>query len=58
MNEHRPDPAQESRPAHPARAKSESAPLGGDETTEDQLDADNDVEKDMLETMDPSDPPA
>lgn len=32
--------------------------LGGDETTEDQLDADNEVEEDSLKTLDPDDPPA
>ncbi|WP_200826269.1 hypothetical protein [Microbacterium timonense] len=36
----------------------EEAPLGGDETTEEQLEADNPVEKDTLETLDPNDPPA
>ncbi|GAB3595927.1 hypothetical protein [Microbacterium tumbae] len=34
------------------------APLGGDETTEDQLDADVPVEEDTLRTLDPDDPPA
>ncbi|QTV79141.1 hypothetical protein [Microbacterium sp. NIBRBAC000506063] len=34
------------------------APLGGDETTEEQLEADNEVEEDMLKTLDPDDPPA
>ncbi len=34
------------------------APIGGDETTEDQLDADNAVEEDMLKTLDPDAPPA
>lgn len=34
------------------------APLGGDKTTEEQLEADNEVEEDMLKTLDPDDPPA
>ena len=34
------------------------APLGGDDTTEEQLDADNPVERDSLRTLDPDDPPA
>ncbi len=34
------------------------APLGGDRTTEEQLDADNEVEEDTLKTLDPDDPPA
>ncbi|MGW8483063.1 hypothetical protein ACWGJP_07970 [Microbacterium sp. NPDC055903] len=34
------------------------APLGGDETTEQQLDADVAVEEDTLRTLDPDDPPA
>lgn len=34
------------------------APLGGDETTEEQLTADNEVEDDSLKTLDPDDPPA
>jgi hypothetical protein len=34
------------------------APLGGDETTRDQLTAENAVESDMLKTLDPDDPPA
>ncbi|MEN0022681.1 hypothetical protein MRBLWO14_002318 [Microbacterium sp. LWO14-1.2] len=33
-------------------------PLGGDDTTAAQLDADNDVERDTLRTLDPEDPPA
>jgi hypothetical protein len=34
------------------------APTGGDETTEDQLEADNPVEEDTLKTLDPDAPPA
>ncbi len=37
---------------------SESAPTGGDETTENQLEADNEVEADTLKTLDPDAPPA
>ena len=33
-------------------------PVGGDETTEEQLQADNPVEQDTLETLDPDNPPA
>ena len=33
-------------------------PAGGDETTEDQLEADNPVEEDTLKTLDPDAPPA
>lgn len=36
----------------------EDAPVGGDETTEDQLEADNAVEEDTLKTLDPEAPPA
>ena len=33
-------------------------PVGGDATTEEQLEADNAVEQDTLETLDPDNPPA
>ncbi|WP_426322098.1 hypothetical protein [Microbacterium sp. E-13] len=33
-------------------------PVGGDETTEEQLEADNPVEEATLETLDPDNPPA
>lgn len=33
-------------------------PTGGDQTTEEQLEADNPVEEDTLETLDPDNPPA
>jgi len=36
----------------------QDAPTGGDETTEEQLDADNPVEEATLETLDPDAPPA
>jgi len=58
MDDHRPDPAEEIRPKSTADEVSDGAPLGGDETTEDQLDADNAVEEDMLKTLDPDDSPA
>ncbi len=45
MSDPRPEPA-------------DDAPLGGDETTEDELDADNPVEADTLATLDPDAPPA
>jgi len=34
------------------------APLGGDATTEEQLEADNPAEEDTLKTIDPNDSPA
>ncbi len=34
------------------------APTGGDELTEDQLDADNEVEEETLKTLDPDSAPA
>lgn len=36
----------------------DDSPIGGDETTEEQLDADNPAEEDTLETLDPDAPPA
>jgi hypothetical protein len=33
-------------------------PIGGDETTQDQLAADNEVEGDTLKSLDPDAPPA
>ncbi|MDN3497238.1 hypothetical protein QL996_14950 [Planococcus sp. APC 4015] len=36
----------------------DDAPTGGDQTTEDQLEADNAVEEDMLKALDPGDAPA
>jgi hypothetical protein len=36
----------------------DDAPIGGDETTEDQLEADNPAEEDTLKTLDPGAPPA
>ncbi|CAI9391357.1 hypothetical protein [Microbacterium sp. T2.11-28] len=36
----------------------QQAPVGGDETTEDELQADNAVEADTLKTLDPDDAPA
>jgi len=36
----------------------EDAPLGGDETTEEQLDADNAAEAETLKTLDPDNPAA
>jgi hypothetical protein len=40
------------------RPPGDDAPLGGDETTEENLEADNAAEEDMLETLDPDQPPA
>jgi hypothetical protein len=36
----------------------QDAPLGGDETTQQNLTADNEAEEAMLETLDPDQPPA
>jgi hypothetical protein len=36
----------------------DDAPTGGDETTEDQLEADNAVEEDQLKALDPGAPTA
>lgn len=36
----------------------QEAPVGGDETTEDQLQADNEVEEETLRSLDPDAPPA
>ena len=36
----------------------EDAPTGGDETTEEQLQADNPAEEDMLKTLEPGAPSA
>ncbi|WP_164861643.1 hypothetical protein [Microbacterium sp. CPCC 204701] len=36
----------------------DDSPTGGDETTEEQLDADNPVEEDTLKTLDPDSAPA
>ena len=36
----------------------EDHPTGGDETTEEQLEADNPAEEDTLKTLDPDAPPA
>ena len=58
MDDHRPDPAEERHPDNPAAQDDERAPLGGDETTEEQLDADNAVEEDALESLNPDDSPA
>ena len=61
MDDRRPDPADEARPENTAEdvaGTADGAPLGGDETTEEQLDADNAVEDDMLKTLDPDDSPA
>ena len=40
------------------QAPEDDNPTGGDETTEDQLEADNAVEQDTLKTLDPDNPPA
>ena len=48
-------------PSYPVEGETPSiddAPTGGDETTEDQLEADNPAEEDTLKTLDPGDAPA
>ncbi|WP_426185236.1 hypothetical protein [Microbacterium sp. TWP3-1-2b2] len=57
MDDHRPDPAEERHPENLA-AHDEGASLGGDESTEEQLDADNAVEEDTLKSLNPDDSPA
>jgi hypothetical protein len=39
-------------------APDDESPTGGDQTTEDQLEADNPVEEDTLKSLDPDAPPA
>ncbi|GAA1534812.1 hypothetical protein HD600_001718 [Microbacterium ginsengiterrae] len=61
MDDHRPDPAEETRPddfAADRTADSDGTPLGGSSATEEQLDADNEVEEDALKALNPDDPPA
>lgn len=60
MDEHRPDPSEERRPDDSADAAGpdNDAPLGGDDTTEEQLHADNEVEEDMLKSLNPDDAPS
>ncbi|WP_243229553.1 hypothetical protein [Microbacterium sp. CIAB417] len=45
-------------PAEGPDVDEEGAPLGGDETTEEQLSADNPAEEDTLRSLDPDDNPA
>ncbi|MCR2783396.1 MULTISPECIES: hypothetical protein [unclassified Microbacterium] len=40
------------------REPQNDAPLGGDEGTEEQLEADNPAEEQTLKTLDPDSPPA
>ena len=40
------------------QAPDDDNPTGGDQTTEEQLEADNPVEEDTLKTLDPDAPPA
>jgi hypothetical protein len=48
----------EERQAEDPRPEGQDSPIGGDETTEEQLEADNPAEEDTLKTLDPDDPPA
>lgn len=45
-------------PQHPDHDTDPDSPLGGDENTEHELEADNAAEEDMLKTLDPDDAPA
>lgn len=59
MEDRRPEPAEERHPEDFAAANGgEGAPVGGDDTTEEQLDADNAVEEDAVKALDPDDAPA
>lgn len=58
MDDHRPDPAEERHPENLAAHDDDGAPLGGDDTTEQELDADNAVEEDALKALNPDDSPA
>lgn len=44
--------------AEPQRDGQDDAPLGGDQSTEDRLEADTAVEEDALKSLDPDDTPA
>ncbi len=48
----------EGTPGDERPSRGDENPVGGDETTEEQLEADNPVEEDTLETLDPDNPPA
>lgn len=54
MTEHRPQDPEERRIGDDVTP----APLGGDEVTEEQLTADNEVEEDSLNKLNPDDSPA
>jgi len=44
--------------AQNGNGEQQDAPVGGDETTEEQLEADNPAEEDTLKSLDPNDSPA
>jgi hypothetical protein len=48
----------EGAPSDERPSSGDENPVGGDETTEEQLEADNPVEEATLETLDPDNPPA
>lgn len=58
MEDRRPDPAEERHPENDAAHGGGDAPVGGDDTTAEQLGADNAVEEDALKALDPDDTPA
>lgn len=59
MDEERSDQQPEPTEGQPGdQPVEQDSPLGGDETTEDQLVADNPGEEEMLKTLDPDSPPA
>ena len=53
-----PGPMDERQAAQNGNGEQQDAPVGGDETTEEQLEADNPAEADTLKSLDPNDSPA
>lgn len=53
-----PGPMDERQAAQNGSGEQQDAPVGGDETTEEQLEADNPAEEDTLKSLDPNDSPA
>lgn len=58
MSENRTEGADGRRSGQADDDVADDTPVGGDDTTEEQLDADNAVEEDTLKTLDPDDSPA
>lgn len=57
-DEQRADDNRAEEPRADERPPEQDAPIGGDESTEERLEADNPAEEDMLKTLDPDAPPA